>query len=128
RSPPPASSGGDYTPRLSRGHLMVNRDWSFLAMRGCSRWATIRSPFAPRHPSLGREAQKLIYLAADVRGHRLLGTVAVDHHEAAGLGRGKAEVSVADALAESAVVPMEAVPARRPRPCSKARNRHGDGN
>jgi len=57
--------------------------------RGRAR-ASIHSPFATRHPSLGREAHKLIDLAADVRGHRLLRAVAVDHDEAARFGRGEA--------------------------------------
>src|SRR5882672_5150693 len=60
-----------------------------------------RSPRAQLpHPSprgirrLGREAQKLIDLAADVRGNHLLGTVALDHHEPAGVGRGETQVSI----------------------------------
>src|SRR5207253_3439231 len=87
------------------------------------RRASLRSPFATRHPSLGREAQELIDLAADVRGHRLLGTVAVDHYEAAGLGRDEAEVPLADALVEGAVVSVEAVPPCRRRPGGEARER-----
>src|SRR5437762_4178456 len=85
-------------------------------------------PFAPRHPSLGREAKNLIDLAADVRGHALLRAVAIDHDETAGLGRGEPQIALAHALVERTVVPMEAVPARRPGPRAEPRQRHRDGN
>src|SRR2546421_497349 len=77
---------------------------------------------------LGREARKLIDLAADVRGHRFLEAVAVDHDKAAGLGRGEAQIALPDALVERAVVPVEAVPACRSRSSAEPRQRDGDRN
>src|SRR5882724_8009967 len=58
----------------------------FSRCGGYGHRATFGSPFATRHPSLGRKAQELIDLAADVRGNRLWRAVAVHDHEAAGLG------------------------------------------
>lgn len=86
------------------------------------------SPFATRHPSLGRQADKLIDLAADVRGHLLLRTVTVDHHETARFGRGEAKVAVTNTLVKETVVTVEAVPSRCSRPRRKARkcDRHGN--
>jgi len=73
--------------------------------------ALFRSPFATRHPSLGRKAQELIDLAADVRGHHVFVAVAIYDHEAARLGRGETQVAVADPVVERPVVAVKTVPA-----------------
>src|SRR5207245_217339 len=70
---------------------------------------------------------KLIDLAPDVRGHRPLVAVAGDHDEPAGFGRRVAEVSLAHALVERAVVPVEAVPAGRAGARAETRERNRDG-
>ena len=98
-------------------------------MRGRARRARLAAPFAlrggrrgpgsgTRRPSRslsGRLArgrgEELVDRAGDVAGDRTLVAVGVQHDEPSGLGRREAQVAVAHALVEGAIVEVEAVPA-----------------
>src|SRR5438093_9477070 len=129
RSRPPASSGGDYTPAswsaIADGQvkLVISGD----AAQGMAA-ATLRSPFATRHPSLGRKAQELIDLAADVRGHHVFAAITIYDHEAPRFGCGEPKIPVANTLVERPVVAVKAVPAGSAGSRREAREADLDGD
>src|SRR3989442_15968742 len=106
---------------------MVKRDWSIRAMRGRARRARLAAPFALRGRLAGGRGEELVDRAGDVACNRTLVAVRVQHDEPSGLGRREAQVAVAHALVEGAIVEVEAVPAVVAlAPRAEARERHLD--